>query len=314
MTKHTFTVVLAIFFSCPHIQIIAQIRDIEHVILIGADGVSAEVIRECKESFPNIQKMVKEGTSTLEMRTVLPSHSAANWKSILAGASPELHGFTTCCDSLPDLLPRTLNQYGTFPGIFGLVRDKYPQAELGCIYSWRGIGHLFEKQAVNFDVCIDIADIVVTDSIARLYDLEVLEKSVKYLTDKKPLFTFVYFSQPDVTGHIFGYQSIDYENVIGVGGVDSYIGEIMQVLHNSNMYQNSIVIFIADHGGIGKNHGGKTMQEMQVPYILWGRHIKKNSIIDESLMVYDNAATIAYILGIEQPQAWIGRVVKSAFE
>jgi hypothetical protein len=48
---------------------------------------------------------------------------------------------------------------------------------------------------------------------------------------------------------------------------------------------------------------------------LWGKHINKNSIIDEeSLMVYDNAATIAYILGIEQPQVWIGRAVKSAFE
>jgi predicted AlkP superfamily pyrophosphatase or phosphodiesterase len=192
MTKHTFTVVLAIFFSCPHIQIIAQIRNIEHVILIGADGVSAEVIREHGESFPNIQKMIKEGTSTLEMRTVLPSHSSANWKSILAGASPELHGFTTCCDSLPDLLPRTLNQYGTFPGIFGLVRDKYPQAELGCIYSWRGIGYLFEKQ------------------------LEVLEKSVKYLTDKKPLFTFIYFSQPDIARHTYGWKSVDYKNVISV--------------------------------------------------------------------------------------------------
>jgi arylsulfatase A-like enzyme len=88
----------------------------------------------------------------------------------------------------------------------------------------------------------------------------------------------------------------------------------MQVLHKSGMIQNAIVIFIADHGGIGKVHGGKTMQEMQVPYILWGKHIKQNHIIGESLMVYDNAATIAYILGIEQPQAWIGRAVKSVFE
>jgi hypothetical protein len=216
-------IALAVFLSCPHSQVSAQVRDVEHVILIGVDGFSAEVLREHPERFPSIGKMIKEGASSLEMRSVLPSHSAANWKSILAGASPELHGFTTCCDSQPDLLPRTLNQYGMFPGIFGLIRGKYPDAETGCIYSWKGIKYLFENQAVNLNVCVDSTNIFtridsMTNSIANIYDIDVMATAGSYLRDKKPLFTFIYFTQPDVTGHLYGWQSAEYLNVVGGGG------------------------------------------------------------------------------------------------
>ena len=38
------------------------------------------------------------------------------------------------------------------------------------------------------------------------------------------------------------------------------------------------------------------------------------SLCYESMMQYDTAAMIAYILGLKQPQSWIGRPVKTVFK
>lgn len=288
-----------ISFLCICLGMHAQIKDVKHVVLIGADGLGSFILNQHKGSFPNLEKMMEEGASTLEMRSVLPSSSAVNWASILMGAGPELHGFTDWGSQKQDLLSREISEFGMFPGIFGLVRQQIPTAETGVFYAWPGIGYLFEKQAVNLDR--DIPD----------NDLQVLKESIEYLTNKKPLLSFIYFSQPDGAGHKFGWESQEYFEECKK--IDEYVGTILKALKEKQMADNSVVLFISDHGGINKGHGGKTMQEMQVPYIIWGKSVKKNYKINESLMDYDNAATIAYILGIKQPQVWIARPAKSAF-
>lgn len=276
----------------------AQIKGVKHVILIGADGLGSFIMNDHKGSFPNLEKLMQEGSSSLQMRSVLPSSSAVNWASILMGAGPELHGFTEWGSQKPELPSRVIGSRGMFPGIFGLVKDKYPQSETGVFYSWDGIGYLFEKEAVSLDISAK--------------STEVLSESIDFLNKKSPVFSFIYFAQPDGKGHNNGWGSQEYVDDCKM--IDRYVGEIMQTIKKNGMDKNSIVIFISDHGGIDKGHGGKTMQEMEVPYIVWGKNVKAGYKIEESLMVYDNASTIAHILGLNQPQVWIGRPVKSIFK
>ena len=75
-----------------------------------------------------------------------------------------------------------------------------------------------------------------------------------------------------------------------------------------------MVIISADHGGLGKGHGGESLQEVEIPFIVWGPSVKKGHTILHPVYQYDNAATVAFALGIEIPHAWIGKPVKSAFE
>jgi predicted AlkP superfamily pyrophosphatase or phosphodiesterase len=223
-----------------------------NVLLIGVDGLSAKIVRENRDSFPAINRMMQQGASTLKMRTVLPSWSAANWVSILTGASPELHGYTTATGTMPDLLPRAESQWGMFPGIFGLIRNKYPDSETACIYSWEGIGSLYEKDAVTYNKYVGENN----DSI-------VVSETITYLKNTtNPLFSFVYFASLDVTGHEYGWESQEY--LRRAKTIDSYVGEIV----NHVDYRKTIVILISDHGGTAKTHGGKSMDEMEVPYIL----------------------------------------------
>ena len=80
------------------------------------------------------------------------------------------------------------------------------------------------------------------------------------------------------------------------------------------MTENTIFIVTSDHGGIDKGHGGKTMAEMETPFIIAGKGIKSGTVITHSMMQFDVASTLANIFRISQPQVWIGRPMKQAFK
>lgn len=65
----------------------------KHVVLVAFDGLSAVAIRN--HPMPNFNRLMKEGASTLNNRSILPSSSAPNWASMFTGVGPELHGYTT---------------------------------------------------------------------------------------------------------------------------------------------------------------------------------------------------------------------------
>ena len=96
--------------------------------------------------------------------------------------------------------------------------------------------------------------------------------------------------------------------------IDGYVGRIVDAIKEAGIYENSIIIVTADHGGINKGHGGKTMEEMETPFIIAGKNIKKGGAFEESMMQFDCASTIASVFNLEQPQVWIGRPMTQVFE
>ena len=75
------------------------------------------------------------------------------------------------------------------------------------------------------------------------------------------------------------------------------------------MMDKSIIIFSSDHGGVGKGHGGKTLLEVEIPWVIYGKNIAPKGKLDTTIMTYDTAATIAYLLGLETPEFWRGKAV-----
>ncbi|HRN56728.1 MAG TPA: chitobiase/beta-hexosaminidase C-terminal domain-containing protein, partial [Agriterribacter sp.] len=92
------------------------------------------------------------------------------------------------------------------------------------------------------------------------------------------------------------------------------IGEILKGIKESGIEGNTLVIVTADHGGIGKGHGGPTPEEGEIAMILHGKDIKKDYKIRQQVYTYDLAATIAFAFHLTPPYAWIGRPIKAAFE
>lgn len=273
----------------------------KHVVLIGLDGWGAYSVS--KAEIPNIRKMMNEGCYTLKKRSALPSSSAINWASMFMGAGPELHGYTQWGSKVPELPSREVTENGIFPTIFYLLHKARPEAEIGCLYEWEGIKYL--------------ADTLALDYHAQAPDYNKHPEALcgmaeKYIKEKTPVLLAVCFDNPDHVGHAAGHDTPEY--YAKLNELDTYVARIVQAVKDAGMFDETIFIITADHGGINKGHGGKTMQEMGTPFIICGKNVKKGGEFSESMMQYDVASTIAYIFGLKQPQVWIGRPMKQVFK
>ena len=273
----------------------------KHVVLIGLDGWGAYSVS--KAEIPNIRKMMNEGCYTLKKRSALPSSSAINWASMFMGAGPELHGYTQWGSKVPELPSREVTENGIFPTIFYLLHKARPEAEIGCLYEWEGIKYL--------------ADTLALDYHAQAPDYNKHPEALcgmaeKYIKEKTPVLLAVCFDNPDHVGHAAGHDTPEY--YAKLNELDTYVARIVQAVKDAGMFDKTIFIITADHGGINKGHGGKTMQEMETPFIICGKNVKKGGEFSESMMQYDVASTIAYIFGLKQPQVWIGRPMKQVFK
>lgn len=272
---------------------------VKHVVVIGFDGLSPDGLK--KATTPTFDKIISEGASSMHARAVLPTSSSTNWASMIMGAGPEQHGITSNSWEKNNFVLPTIIQSEDFlfPSIFQLIDDQKENAEIGAIYHWTGFGRLFEKGAVDYDISPDSED-------------ETAALASAYIKDKKPTFTFIHFDHVDHGGHEYGHGSPEYYK--SVEKADAMLAEVMAAIKASGMADETLVIISADHGGLGKGHGGESLQEIEIPFILWGKSVKKNHVLKYPVYQYDNAATVAFALGIKTPMAWIGKPVKNAFE
>ncbi|PKA98165.1 Fn3 domain-containing protein [Flavobacteriaceae bacterium MAR_2009_75] len=277
----------------------APTQKIEHIVVMGFDGLSPDGLQNADT--PTFDKIIAEGASTMHARAVLPTSSSSNWASMIMGAGTEQHGITSNAWERDNFtLPAvTQSEDFLFPTIFKLVDTNFPNKEVGAIYHWGGFGRLFEKSAVDYDVNPESED-------------ETVKIASEYIRSKKAKFTFVHFDHVDHAGHEYGHGTPHYYE--SVEKSDELLKEVMNAIETAGISDRTLVIISADHGGLGKGHGGESLQEVEIPFIVWGPSVKKGHTILHPVYQYDNAATVAFALGLEIPHAWIGKPVKSAFK
>ena len=267
----------------------------KHVFVIAFDGWGSYAMESVQ--MPNTRALMAEGCYTLQKRTVLPSDSAPNWASMFAGAPNEFHGWSNNGKG-PDVKPVYLNENGSFPTIFSLIREQMPEAETACVYEWSGIKPLIDHQSIDF--CVkekpeNIADV-----------------TTNYIKSKKPDFMVVIYDDPDHVGHAAGHATEEY--YAKLEELDACLGKIVESIKEAGIYDDSIIIVTSDHGGNGTSHGGRSLMEMDTPFIIAGKNVKQGGEFSECMMQYDTAATIAEIFGLQTPQMWRGQSMSQVFE
>lgn len=271
----------------------------KHVIVIGVDGLSPNGILNARA--PVMNSMTENGAWAYHTRSVMPSSSGANWGSMLMGAGPEQHGIISNNWRADNLIlpPIVVRDDNKFPSIFGIIRDQLPDAELGAILHWNPISNYIEEGVTSY--------MALPKSERETTDL-----SVEYIKNEKPLFTFIHLDHVDGAGHGFGHGTQEYYSA--VSRADSLIGEIIQATKDAGIFEETVFIISSDHGGLGTGHGGNTLAEMEIPFIVYGKNVKKNHAISIPVFGYDVPATALFALGIEQPYEWIARPIRSVFE
>jgi predicted AlkP superfamily pyrophosphatase or phosphodiesterase len=277
---------------------LAAIPGVEHVVVIGCDGFGS--LAFSGDHTPTLSGLMREGAYTLKARGVMPTSSSPNWASMIMGAGPEQHGITSNDweTNKFKIAPTATGPGGIFPTIFGVLREQKPDARIACIYDWDGFGRLLERSALNV-----LENVKGSPATAK--------RAIEVLQREKPNFLFIHFDDVDHAGHEKGWKSPEYYRA--VREVDGLIGGIVAALKEAGLYEKTIVVMTADHGGSGTSHGGESMEELEIPLILRGpgvRHVEIKTFVN----TYDLAPTLAWIFGVKPPACWIGKPMLEAFE
>ena len=269
------------------------------MVVIGCDGFGA--VGFTPDNTPVLHSLMREGAYTLHARGVMPTSSSPNWASMIMGAGPEQHGVTSneWETNRFEISPTVHGMAGFFPTIFGTLRQQRPSARIAVIHDWDGFGRLVEPQAPNI-----LENHKGSTNTAK--------RAIEVILQAKPTFLFVHFDDVDHAGHTFGWKSPEYFQA--VAQVDGLIGDILTALKEAGIRDKTVVLMTADHGGKGKSHGGPTMEELQIPWIIAGPGIRRGHEIKVSVNTYDTAATLAVIFKLKPPPGWIAQPVREAFQ
>lgn len=276
----------------------AQEKNLPHVLILGIDGLGAHGFGMAET--PNLVELMKNGAYSLSARTIVPSSSGPAWSSIITGTTVERHGIGNNDWTIynKELQPVYEGKYSMFPTIFGEIREHYPKAVIGAIYQWSSFGNFIEKNVCNVSTPVDSEDIAT-------------RKACELLSTNMPDFTFVHLDLVDHAGHHSGYRSAEYKK--SVEKVDSLIGVFIAKLKDTGMLDQAVVFIVADHGGFDKSHGGTHADEMIVPFIIYGKGVKRGYIIKHPVFNYDLAPTVAWLFGFKLNEWITGKPLSDAF-
>ena len=249
---------------------------------------------------PVMHRLMREGAWTLHARGVMPTSSSPNWASMIMGAGPEQHGITsnnweTNKFEIPAL---EVGPEGMFPTIFRVLREQRPSSRIVCVHDWDGFGRLIERHSV------DLVEHVKGSLLTA-------QRAVEVIRERKPTFTFIHFDDVDHAGHSFGWKSPQFFKAVDL--VDTIIGDIVSAVEATSMKGRTLVLITADHGGVGTKHGGPTLAELEIPWIIHGPGVAVGKQIMTPVNTSDTAATLAHVFGLKPPSVWIGRPVLTAF-
>ena len=263
-----------------------------HVVVVGIDGAGA-FIKDADT--PYFDRIFASGAVTFKALASNPSISAECWGSMLTGTGPEIHGLT---NDIVNKVPYSTDS--AFPSVFRRIRSVMPDAPLGCFCNWSPIYRGMVENNLNV-------------TTGKGNDIELTLKICDYIAANQPTFLFVQLDNVDAWGHYAGYGTPAH--LLSIHDADIRIREIFDTVVDTGMYEDTLFIVVADHGGDGLRHGSWSHDERYVTFAAAGKNVQHTEI--PQMNVRDLAAIVLYALGIEQPEfdenGWTAQIPEGIF-
>ena len=280
----------------------------EHVFIISLDGAKPAVIAEAEA--PTLKKIATEGAVTWQASTIFPSITLPSHTSMLTGVGPDKHlilwnGYTP------------IKGLVKVPTVFSLLKAADPKAITGMFVGKVKFRHLWLKDSLDI---FDFGGPQSNKPVAGAPEIEkdkkpsqmVAKQAVAWLKENKPCLTFIHFADIDTAGHKDGWGSPQQKEALKV--TDQALWQVWQAIKEAGIADSSVMLVSADHGGHDKTHGLDIPDDMIIPWVAWGKGVKKNFTITDKVTTYDTAATALWLLDVPVPAEFDGKPVTSAFE
>jgi predicted AlkP superfamily pyrophosphatase or phosphodiesterase len=261
---------------------------------------------------PVLQRLVAEGAHTWTATTIYPSITLPGHTSMLTGVGPEKHhilwngwvpsrGLVT----VPTVFSEA-KQAGFSTAMF-VGKEKFRHLVLTNSVDQFTYGRAAEVDVIKSDsggVEVKHEGTVMADKVAA--------QAAAYIVQHKPNLCFIHFADPDSVGHKFGWGSP--QQLEAFAKTDAALDVIVKAIGQAGIADETVVIVSADHGGHGRTHGTKSPEDMQIPWIAWGKGVKRGFAITVPVSTCDTAATALWLLNVPCPPSLDGTPVTSAFE
>ncbi len=281
----------------------------EHIFIISIDGGKPKVIQETE--MPVIKRLAAEGAASWTASTIVPPKTLPSHTSMLTGLGPDKHQVLW-----NDWMP--LRGFVKSPTVFALAKQKDPSLTTGMFAGKVKFRHLWLKDSLDvFD--FGGPQIPGAPPPAAASEIEkkvvpaqtVAKEAAAWIAEKKPRLCFIHFPDADSAGHKSGWGSPEQKEAFRV--CDQALGQIVRAVEQAGIAASSVIIVTADHGGTGKNHKDDTPDDRNIPWIAWGKGVKKGGIT-RPIMTWDTAATALWLLDVPLPENLDGKPVAEAFE
>lgn len=266
-----------------------------NVVVVSVDGLRPDAIG--KYGAPTLQRLIREGSYTLSARTINPSTTLPSHTSMLTGQPPERHGVlwnnvaTADADSIE------------MPNIFSLARAKG--------YSTAAFFSKAKFQPLQLRGTLDYSQ-APGGWFGRWSSERTVADVAQYLDGARPNVLFVHLTDPDAAGHRAGWMTADYGRAILAA--DRAVSRLLDLADDTYGSGNYTVILTADHGGHGTGHGTEDPQDVTIPWIAWGEGVLPGALGPTvEVQTMDTAATVLWLLGLQQPIDWAGEAVVQAY-
>ena len=265
-----------------------------NVVVVSIDGLRPDAITTYNA--PTLQRLMREGSYTLSARTIDPSKTLPSHTSMLTGQPPDRHGV------LWNNVTSAERDSIDMPNIFSVARTRgYSTA---AFFSKAKFGPLQVADTLDYSQAPG-------GWFGRWSSQRTVTDVAAYLESAKPNVLFVHLTDPDAAGHSDGWMTDAYGRA--VLEADRAVNRLISLSDRAYGSGKFSLIVTADHGGHGTNHGSADPLDVTIPWIVWGQGVKQGRLVESSVRTMDTAATVLWLLALDEPVDWAGRAVVEAF-
>ena len=280
------------------------------MFIVSIDGGKPEVIQQSR--MPVLKKLVQEGAATWVAQTIRPPITLPAHTSMLTGLPREKHGITW-----NSWVPT--NGSVAVPTVFSAA--KQAGLSTAMFVGKEKFRHFLQPNTVD-EFYYDRSNAVVVmksdngDKVVKkegnIFAKMVATNAASYILKNKPNLCFIHFTDTDTIGHEFGWGSP--EQMKAFAETDEALGLVQDAIQEAGIAKKSVIIISADHGGHGRGHSKGEPEDMAIPWIAWGKGVKKGFSITESVNTCDTASTVLWLLDITPSILMDGKAVTTAFK
>lgn len=265
----------------------------QHVVVLSIDGLRPDAIREY--DVETLQRLMREGSYSLEAQTIFPSKTLPSHSSMLTGVTPEVHGI---------VWNSRQSEHGVvqLPTVFELAKQAGYQT--AAFFSKAKLRHLIRPGSLDYWRAPE-------SNLGHWMATRTVPAAVDYLKHERPNLLFVHIGEPDYAGHSIGWMTFVYG--WAVKRSDAAVARVLEAADEAYGRGNYTVLVTSDHGGHGRDHGSDDPRDMTIPWIAWGKGVEAGTQLRGSIRTMDTAATTLWLLGAAVPRAWAGAPILQAF-